>query len=313
MNDTGNKGPYVCVIGGSAIDISGYPRGKLKLYDSNPGTVRLSHGGVGRNIAENCARLGLAVTLLSAVGDDIHGENIISRCRDLNINTDMLTVVRGKSTCIYLTIQDETGDMVCSVSDMDVTDEIDTEFLRGNRALIEGAAAVVVDANLAAKVLEYLLTELSGVTFFADPVSTVKAEKLKHLVPSLPVLRCNCKEAEILSGLTIDTDEDFLNAVAYFLEEGVHEVFISRGPDGICYGSGKERGFFRPRPVTMVNSNGAGDSFMAGLVYGTVSGMPLSDKVGFASAAASLTVQCGETVHPSLSAQLVRERSAHLC
>jgi pseudouridine kinase len=46
------------IIGGINIDIEGAPFKKLKYQDSNPGKIRLSYGGVGRNIAENLARLG---------------------------------------------------------------------------------------------------------------------------------------------------------------------------------------------------------------------------------------------------------------
>ena len=61
-----NESDYVVVIGGAGIDINGFPSGKLIQKSSNPGRVKLSLGGVGRNIAENLARLGLNVKLLSA-------------------------------------------------------------------------------------------------------------------------------------------------------------------------------------------------------------------------------------------------------
>ena len=51
----------IAVVGGANMDIGGFPSAALVPGDSNPGQVRMSVGGVGRNIAENAARLGLEV------------------------------------------------------------------------------------------------------------------------------------------------------------------------------------------------------------------------------------------------------------
>ena len=62
---------YVCVIGGSNMDIQGFPSSKLIYQDSNVGEVKISLGGVGRNIAENLVRMGAHTKLISVVGDDV--------------------------------------------------------------------------------------------------------------------------------------------------------------------------------------------------------------------------------------------------
>lgn len=60
--------PYVCMVGGANMDIQGFPGGTFRFRDSNPGSVKLSLGGVGRNIAENMVKLGLMTKLLTVVG-----------------------------------------------------------------------------------------------------------------------------------------------------------------------------------------------------------------------------------------------------
>ena len=71
----------IAVVGGANMDIGGFPDGRLRLEDSNPGRVHLSVGGVGRNIAENAARLGLDVSLISAIGGDPNGRMLLEDCR----------------------------------------------------------------------------------------------------------------------------------------------------------------------------------------------------------------------------------------
>ena len=84
---------------------------------------------------------------------------------------------------------------------------------------------------------------------------------------------------------------------------GVKEVFINRGSKGTCYGNIDGIFFYNREPYKMANSNGAGDAFMAGLVYSSLNDMNVHQKVKFASAASALTVLCNETVNPSLSTE----------
>ena len=72
---------YAVVIGGVNIDIVGYPYSKLIPQDSNIGGVKLSLGGVGRNIAENLVRLGVDTKLISILGDDIYGKKILDEAK----------------------------------------------------------------------------------------------------------------------------------------------------------------------------------------------------------------------------------------
>ncbi|MEI8181049.1 PfkB family carbohydrate kinase, partial [Aestuariivirga sp.] len=65
--------PRVIVIGGANVDIKGRSRGSFVAGTSNPGEVTVSAGGVGRNIAENLARLGISVSLVTALGQDANG------------------------------------------------------------------------------------------------------------------------------------------------------------------------------------------------------------------------------------------------
>ena len=59
-----NEAPYLVVLGGANVDIVGFTDVPLVLKDSNQGTLKISMGGVGRNIAENLVRLGLNTKLI---------------------------------------------------------------------------------------------------------------------------------------------------------------------------------------------------------------------------------------------------------
>ena len=71
----------VLVIGAAGVDIVGRLREELHPASSTPAFIRTSFGGVSRNVAENLAHLGQPVTLLTVVGEDPTGEQLLSSTR----------------------------------------------------------------------------------------------------------------------------------------------------------------------------------------------------------------------------------------
>ena len=78
----------VCVIGGANVDITATAGTAFQFGDSTPGTVRVSWGGVGRNIAHNLALLGDEVELLTIFGGGVLGEALAASCREIGIEID---------------------------------------------------------------------------------------------------------------------------------------------------------------------------------------------------------------------------------
>ena len=72
------KSDYVVVIGGANVDIGCTPYNELIPEDSNPGRITITFGGVGRNIAHNLANLGVNTKLITAVGNDPFGNEILN-------------------------------------------------------------------------------------------------------------------------------------------------------------------------------------------------------------------------------------------
>ena len=90
------RSPYVTVVGGMNMDIGGRPYKKLVAKDSNPGAVRMSPGGVGRNIAHNMSLLGLDVRLLTAFGDDVYAQKLAAVCGELGLDISQSPVIPAR-------------------------------------------------------------------------------------------------------------------------------------------------------------------------------------------------------------------------
>ena len=302
-------GSYAVVVGGVNMDIGGSSSAALVDGDSNPGIVRMSLGGVGRNIAHNLSLMGTDVRLLTAYGDDLYGQKIAASCSELGIDMSHALRLNGERTSTYLYITHPDGEMALAVSDMSICEKITPAYLAANLALLQNAQVIVCDANIPAESLVYL-AENCNVPIFCDPVSTVKAEKIRPIIGKLHTLKPNRIEAELLSGVPIKDKADVEKAAAALLETGLRRVFISLGADG-CYGATHTGAMWMPNfPVNMVNTTGCGDAFMAALVWAYLEGTELEDTLRTGLAASSIAIETTETINPAMSATLLRERIA---
>ncbi|AOT69124.1 PfkB family carbohydrate kinase [Geosporobacter ferrireducens] len=303
---------YVVVIGGANIDIHGFPKIKLIPRDSNPGNIKTSPGGVGRNIAENLSKLGVAVKLLSALGEDLHGENLLKECKKSGIDMDHCYFSKDFPTSTYLCILDHNGDMFAAIADMKIQEKISVEYIREKAHIIDHASVAILDTNLPEDTLTYLLQHFHSTDFFLDPVSTTKAEKVKDKIGLFHTIKPNRMEAEILSGASIRSEADLKTAAIYFFSKGVKRVFITLGEDGLYCGEPSEQYLLQSPKVSPVNATGAGDAFMAALAYCHTQQMSLKDTAHFATAASIVALSHEDTIHPLMSIDTVQKKLREL-
>jgi len=301
------SGSYVVVVGGVNVDIGGKSFAPLVTADSNPGRVRISLGGVGRNIAHNMSLMGIDVRMLTAYGDDLNGERVAASCSELGIDMSSALRISGGTTSTYLYLTDDRGEMALAVSDMEICDKITPEYLESNLPLLQNAQVVVADTNIPAESLAFLAENLQ-VPLFIDPVSTIKAEKLRPILHKIHTLKPNKLEAELLSGVEIHSKEDMVKAADKLLELGVHRLFISLGSEGVFAAMGDQKLWLPNIPGTLVNTTGCGDSFMAALVWAYLEGSDLETTAKAGLAAGSITMESPETINPNMNPETLKIR-----
>ncbi len=300
-------GSYAVVVGGVNVDIGGRSFAPLVAADSNPGVVSVSLGGVGRNIAHNMSLMGVEVRLLTAYGDDLNGERVAASCSELGIDMSNALRVPGANTSTYLYLTDPEGEMALAVSDMAVCEKITPAYLAANLGVLQNAQVVVADCNIPEESLKYLAENVT-VPLFVDPVSTTKAEKLRSILDKIHTLKPNKLEAELLSGVKIESREDLVKAADKLSELGVHRMFISLGADGVFAAMGQEKLWLPNIPGNMVNTTGCGDAFMAALVWAYLEGSDLETTAKAGLAAGSIAMESGETINAEMSAEALKTR-----
>lgn len=244
----------VCVIGGANVDITATSRNAFVARDSNPGEVRLSFGGVGRNIAHNLALLGDEVCFVTRFGGDAFGQMLRTSCHEIGMDISLCETCPTLPSACFASLNDCSGEMMGGVADMAVTESISTEWLAARIDLVNRADAVVADTNLLPETLAWLIDHVT-VPLYVDAVSGPKSVRLAEALEisvskHVYAFKCNVLEARTLSEVTHFTRR-----------------FITRGADGLEVTADGRTSLFPALPCTVRNATGGGDALLAGIVH----------------------------------------------
>lgn len=292
----------ITVAGGVNIDIVAGSLQPLIPCDSNPGTVRVSLGGVGRNIAENLSRLGHDVRLLTALGGDANVQLIENGCAQLGIDLSHALRVPDGRCSTYVALHDDAGEMRLAISDMEICDALTPAYFEPLLPMLNASDAVVLDANLQEETLRFLAQHIT-VPLFADTVSTAKTPRITGILPYLNTLQCNRVEAALLSGQVLDTDDDVFAAAHALRARGAKRVIITLGAQGAAYADADGQGIVPALPLKPLCTTGCGDSFLSACVHAFLRGQDTQGMMRTGLAAASYCSQSQSAVHPLLSEQ----------
>ncbi len=306
------------VVGGAVLDTKLRTAGAPVLATSNPGSASWTAGGVGRNIAENLARLGRPTVLLAAVGDDIAGESILGRTSAAGVDCRNV-VVSAHPTGTYAAVLDDAGDLLIAVADMRATDELSVVDLAALPPLLAGAGAVLADANLDTEVLRWVVAVAADarVPVVLEPVSVAKATGLAPVLDDghpVHTVTPNVDELAALVGAGVaDTVEEVVAAASALHDRGVDNVWVRRGTRGsllsIRPGAGVRRVVLvGAPPVEVADVTGAGDSMTAGYVHSLLDGADVVEAARYGQVLAGLTCASPDTVRADLTEALVTAR-----
>jgi len=204
---------------------------------SNPGDIRISVGGVGRNIAESLARLGVRTTLLSAVGDDEWGQRILECTAAGGVDVSQVLINAEHHSAAYLAILDEAGEKSISIDDMDIMESLTPKYIYAHRRWIKEADMVVMDANLSPKAVRSLISTAQkyDVPVCADPTSAILAQRLVRHLPDLYMITPDASEAEVLCQARLTSRSEATRAARRLVAMGVDIAIITLAEKGLCY------------------------------------------------------------------------------
>lgn len=263
-----NEQPDILCIGSVLWDVIGRTPVAMHSGADVPGRISRLPGGVAMNVAMTLRRFGMRPALLSCVGADAAGDELVARAGDMGLVTRYLYRPADLPTDAYMAIE-AAGGLVAAVADAHSLEQAGADILvpladgRLGTADAPWSGPVAVDGNLT----EDLLAEIAHSPLFARadlrlaPASPGKALRLRALLghPSA-TFYVNLEEAGLLCGTT------FPNAgagAAGLCHAGARRAIVTDGGRAVAMAQGDSCTVLIPPPVRVARVTGAGDTFMA--------------------------------------------------
>ncbi|GAB4314825.1 MAG: winged helix-turn-helix transcriptional regulator [Phototrophicales bacterium] len=302
---------HVLVIGSAGIDIKARAAGDLTWEQPNIGTVRNTVGGVARNIAENLSRLEVPTVLLTMVGHDSSGVRVLRSCNRAGIDTSHIRRIKGARTGTYVALQYPNGQLQVAISDFEITNYIDSDYILEHETLFKTSEMIVIDATLTDDTLAtiYELAAHYKIRVAVDPTSPQLAGKLCQYISQTYLIVPNASEIQSMCGIHYQQDrESAIAAARTLVHMGAKIAVVTLGAAGLAYADSSGAGYLRAIQTRVVDATGAGDAFSGAVIFGLLNGVPVDEAMRLGITAASLTLQSRQTVLTNLSQELLYKR-----
>ncbi|WP_323691869.1 carbohydrate kinase [Sporosarcina jeotgali] len=296
----------IICIGGANVDRKFHVTGPVAAGTSNPAEQSVTIGGVARNIAENLGRLDHPVRLITTAGKDADWD-LIAMHSSPYMDLTSVRLLSNVSTGSYSAVLDSQGELVIAMAVMEVYESLNTEYIASLERHLARAKMIVMDLNVSKETAEAILDTAvrHQVQLAIVPVSGPKMAHLPDTLDGLTWFICNEDEAETLTGITIQNDEDWKTAVHALLDSGAEHAIITRGKRGIMAGDRTARMIHHHAAIPGVaveDVTGAGDAFVSGVLHAAVMERTLNDAISYGLVNAAKTLASTYTVRPELTA-----------
>lgn len=286
----------VLCVGQLAADILVRPVDRLDFVNDTKrvDAIDIRNGGDSLNVAVGLKKLGHQVGFAGKIGDDLQGDFLVKTMDQAGIDRRGLIRAANLATCTVVVMINSTGERTFFYLG-GANDHFSLEDL--NRSLIDEAAVVHVGGT-------YLLPQFDGdgaAELFREARSMDKLTSMdvtwdirgrwrKTIEPCLPYLSFffpSYKEAAEITG-RVKAEE----MAALLQDWGVQNVVIKLGAEGCYVKPAAAGGFFVPAfDAAVVDTTGAGDSFVAGFLAGLLRGCEARECASFACAVAAMNIQ----------------------
>ena len=289
----------ILCIGSVLWDIIGRSASHMRQGSDVPGRITRLPGGVAMNIAMTLARFGMAPTLLTAIGRDPEGDELVRACQQMGMRTDLIYRSDDLPTDRYMAVEGANG-LIAAIADAHSLEAAGAKILGPleNGALGNANAPfdglVALDGNLTVSLLEEIARSpaFAAADLRVAPASPGKAERLLPFVNSArATLYVNLEEAGLLCQTQFDTSAD---AARGLLARGALRVLVTDGGNAATEADADDLISQTPPEVLVTRVTGAGDTFMAAHIAAEADGASRADALARALQAAATYVS-GDT------------------
>jgi pseudouridine kinase len=236
------KAPDILCVGSVLWDVIGRAANHMRVGSDVPGRITRLPGGVAMNIAMTLRRFGMTPALLSAIGRDAEGEELVAEATRMGLVTDHLYRSDDLPTDVYMAIEGANG-LIAAIADAHSLEASGDKILRpltdGRLGSLDSPykGTVALDGNLTEDLLQTIAT--SPLFVNADlrvaPASPGKAARLLELMDHpTATIYVNLEEAGLLCQTTYETSSE---GAAGLLKRGAHRVLVTDGGNAAAEGT----------------------------------------------------------------------------
>jgi len=299
---------YITCVGSANIDYTFKLEDDMKLGTSNPINSSISFGGVIRNVAENLARLDCKVSLMSLVGDDAYGENLIQSSKKI-MEVFAIDKLKDKTTGGYFSIINPKGNMEVGYADMSINSSMDRSWILNHKRHLNLSSWIIADLNISKEAVESLIefNRNENIPLGIVGVSTPKMKNLPDDIDGINIVICNKDESQTYFKTNNENVDELCRM---WLDKGVKKAVVTDGVKGSYYGENQEvkhQNSFVVDGNKVVDVTGAGDAFSSALIYALYSNYSFEDSMKIGTMSSSLTIQESFAVNPKLSINLIKK------
>ena len=279
----------ICVIGSLNMDlvvnVDTMPKPGQTIIGSNFKEVP---GGKGANQAVAMARLNGNVSMIGKVGEDGFGQTLINSLKNDKVDTTYIQTAKGATGVALITVDKNAQNSI--VVSPGANFEVKEDDIDNNIEAIKNSDIVVLQLETPLNTIKYALNkakELNKYTIL-NPAPAVKLDD--EIIKNDDLLTPNETELEIISGVSIETEEDIQKAAQIMIEKGVKELIVTLGSKGSLYINKEKSMFKKAYKVEAVDTTAAGDSYTGALAVALSQDKCIEDAMDFASKVGALSV-----------------------
>jgi len=279
----------ICVIGSLNMDlvvnVDTMPKPGQTIIGSNFKEVP---GGKGANQAVAMARLNGNVSMIGKVGEDGFGQTLINSLKNDKVDTTYIQTAKGATGVALITVDKNAQNSI--VVSPGANFEVKEDDIDNNIEAIKNSDIVVLQLETPLNTIKYALNkakELNKYTIL-NPAPAVKLDD--EIIKNVDLLTPNETELEIISGVSIETEEDIQKAAQIMIEKGVKELIVTLGSKGSLYINKEKSMFKKAYKVEAVDTTAAGDSYTGALAVALSQDKNIEDAMDFASKVGALSV-----------------------
>lgn len=250
---------------------------------------QVAFGGKGANQAVAAGRSGANIAFIACTGDDDTGERVRKQLASDNIDVSPVSVVEGESTGVALIFVNAEGENVIGIH-AGANAALTTERVEAQRAIISGADALLMqlESPVESVLAAAKIAHENHTTVVLNPApARVLSDELLALVD---IITPNETEAEKLTGIRVENDDDAARAAGAMHDKGIGTVIITLGSRGVWVSANGEGRRVPGFKVKAIDTIAAGDTFNGALVTALLEGRAMDEAIRFAHAAAAIAV-----------------------